>query len=898
MGLIKKNSIALVLILLCTSVFCQSKFVELEGVISSTEETDLNNYNVHLKTRSGNTIALFNTGTTSKYYFKVAWTRPDTLIISVTYAEYAPKIIQIIVNEPTRYINNIILETEHQVLEEVLVESSAIRKSGDTTFYNADAFTEPGQKKLIDLIQTMPGFTVSKSGELLYYNRPIEKFTLAGEEIFANNVQLLLKNVPIHIVKTVQALENQNLNPKLKGLTGDNKVTVNIGLKNNVRELFGDVEAGVGTGDRYLLNPVLFGLYSKLKMGYIGNLNSYGQSIGIEQAAEIKESSYQSASINLIQPGLNVISNFDPSRYITNKLIDNRLQINLPLSKNIQTKTDFVFLKDNQHQSNSGLSSIYSGTAYFKRENEQINQYKPQYLQLSEQIKWDIDKKSLLNAKVSYANDRGAFYENETINQNNDLYTTSNTIRNNVASLIINTSFTRRISLEKAVNIVAEFGTLDIGQDIVGRSPNWQTLFNLPDQSYIYLVQPSISKTVFANISTAYIFKKKGRIHTYYINGEYWNSKRSAPLTFQSGQVGLLPLEMNDFSGGGNYTVKKLSIPFSSSFHFLKQPLIFSLTGGVANISLKENFKSDSWTIPVVNTGLEFKKLIANIANTNIKIGFQNENQSIYEINKTPFPRSVGQFQYTLTPQLTIPRFSANANIFFRFKDFSSLIISQFTYISLFSRVNKLAYIGFVSISADSIVKGNTTSYSNSGLKYSFPFIPLQLKVTVGGNYVSSSHLIFIDNNIGTVKRSSQLYQLELKRKWNKKVYSSYKIDLDISRQRFPSQINNAVTFHKNLSLNQKIGLKVKILDKSEVLFSMEHLHFNLPTAQKQNYLFSDFEFIQLFKHQGVSVRLKIENIFNQKKYQVFNNSDPLNISLYSIPLIQRNIFVSFRVQI
>src|SRR5690606_25866976 len=115
-------------------------------------------------------------------------------------------------------------------LNEVEIKAPPIWKRGDTTFYEVEAFKDGDEKKLKDILLKMPDFKEDEHGNILFKKKVIEKITIDGEAIFSDKTKLLMDNFPVHVLETIQAIENQSNQRLLKGLSNENKVFLNLGL--------------------------------------------------------------------------------------------------------------------------------------------------------------------------------------------------------------------------------------------------------------------------------------------------------------------------------------------------------------------------------------------------------------------------------------------------------------------------------------------------------------------------------------------------------------------------------------------------------------------------------------------------------------------------------------------
>jgi hypothetical protein len=139
--------------------------------------------------------------------------------------------------------------------------------------------------------------------------------------------------------------------------------------------------------------------------------------------------------------------------------------------------------------------------------------------------------------------------------------------------------------------------------------------------------------------------------------------------------------------------------------------------------------------------------------------------------------------------------------------------------------------------------------------------------------------------------------KLELKRNWNKKIFLTAFSKLEIFKVKLPV-ILQSQSFKPTLNLINEVSLKGTISKTLASSISVEHIQNNLTSKDKSTGFFADAELVKSFTKSKISLRLKAENIFNQKQYLLVSRYSALYQSLYTVPLIGRNIFLSLRLEL
>ena len=164
-------------------------------------------------------------------------------------------------------------------LDEVEVKATRIQLiyRGDTLVYDASAFVLPEGSMLDALIRQMPGAELRENGDVYINGKKLDYLTLNGKNFFKGKNKVMLENLPYYSVKNIKVYykgshENMATNRNKKDYVMD------VNLKREYLHSFlGNIEAGAGTDNRWLLR--MFGLLSgeHNNIGVFTNLNNVNE---------------------------------------------------------------------------------------------------------------------------------------------------------------------------------------------------------------------------------------------------------------------------------------------------------------------------------------------------------------------------------------------------------------------------------------------------------------------------------------------------------------------------------------------------------------------------------------------------------------------------------------------
>ncbi len=173
-----------------------------------------------------------------------------------------------------------IMEEAPNELDEVEVTyEMPVTVKGDTIVYDADSFSNGTEKKLEDQLKKLPGFEINDDGQIEVEGKTVTKVMVEGKDFFDGDSKLASQNIPANAVDKIEVLRNHNEVSQLKGLTNDeDNIALNIKLKEGKKNFwFGDITAGVGLDERYLIHPKLFYYSPKYSVNIITDLNNIGE---------------------------------------------------------------------------------------------------------------------------------------------------------------------------------------------------------------------------------------------------------------------------------------------------------------------------------------------------------------------------------------------------------------------------------------------------------------------------------------------------------------------------------------------------------------------------------------------------------------------------------------------
>lgn len=158
----------------------------------------------------------------------------------------------------------------------VVGQAARVTVQEDTFVYNASAYRIPEGSVVEELVKRLPGAQVSDDGTITINGKEVKKVLVDGKEFMTGDTQTALKNLPTSIIDKIKSYDEKSDLAKVTGIDdGEEQTVLDFGIKKGMNKgVFGNVDASVGTQDRYAerLMGALF--KDKTRVMLMGNLNN------------------------------------------------------------------------------------------------------------------------------------------------------------------------------------------------------------------------------------------------------------------------------------------------------------------------------------------------------------------------------------------------------------------------------------------------------------------------------------------------------------------------------------------------------------------------------------------------------------------------------------------------
>ena len=205
-----------------------------------------------IKSNPGDTSYSF---TDEKGVFKFDNVPSGNFSVTIHNLGYLPvaKFVAVSKPEKTIDIGHIIMVNRGKLMDEVVVQATAVIIKEDTVEYNAASFKVKENAVVEDLLKKLPGVTVDKDGNVTAQGKSVTRVKVNGKDFFGGDVKTATKELPANIVDKIQVIDDYGDQATVSGIKdGDPDKVINITIKKDKNKgFFGRGTVGAGTEGRY-----------------------------------------------------------------------------------------------------------------------------------------------------------------------------------------------------------------------------------------------------------------------------------------------------------------------------------------------------------------------------------------------------------------------------------------------------------------------------------------------------------------------------------------------------------------------------------------------------------------------------------------------------------------------
>ncbi|WP_417859846.1 carboxypeptidase-like regulatory domain-containing protein [Winogradskyella sediminis] len=394
--------------------------------------------------------------------YKLGLFKNQTYELTVSYIGYKPQKLTITTTDQDLTKNFILKENPNQLDEVNIKYTPPITVKKDTITYDVTKFVTGEERKLRDALKKLPGVEVDREGNVTVRGKKVTKVLVESKTFFTGNSKLAVNNIPADAVEKVEVLDNYNEVAMLKGLQDSEDMAMNILLKEDKKKfVFGDIEAGGGIEERYLLHPNIFYYSPKTNVNFIGDLNNQGiKSFSFQDYLE-----FEGGFSKLLDDASSYFSlfNSDFTQYLNNQdYTDNINQFGaLNIRQSVSNVTDisgYLITSNSKTQTASNTLNAYQNIEDPFTEDRTVTNNLNNFFTIG---KVTVDYKPSYNEDFAYNafvkvtnNDSHGFVNTINPDQNNSITTLTDVTALNLKQ---NITYSRKLSIAHTATLEATY---------------------------------------------------------------------------------------------------------------------------------------------------------------------------------------------------------------------------------------------------------------------------------------------------------------------------------------------------------------------------------------------------------------------------------------------------------
>lgn len=268
------------IILLLASLAANAQGYKVQGlIIDKSDKAPVPAVNVFIF-RNNDTLNKLVTVTSIEGAFLFENVLPGSYTLRTVYLGYRNASLPFTVQSSDVDLGPVVIQQASTTLGKVEVEGvqTRVEQLGDTTQYNANSYKTNPDATVHDLVNKMPGVT-NEGGKVKVNGEEVKKVLVDGKELFGEDADAALKNLPAEIVDKVQVFDQLSDQAQFTGFNdGQTSKALNIVTKQGKNNgQFGKVYAGYGTDNRYNAGASVNFFKDAERITVIGHSNNINQ---------------------------------------------------------------------------------------------------------------------------------------------------------------------------------------------------------------------------------------------------------------------------------------------------------------------------------------------------------------------------------------------------------------------------------------------------------------------------------------------------------------------------------------------------------------------------------------------------------------------------------------------
>ncbi|MCR5714499.1 MAG: Plug domain-containing protein, partial [Bacteroidales bacterium] len=254
----------------------------------------------------------------------------------------------------------LIVESAPLSITEARVKEPPMRQHGDTLVYTVSQYRDSTDRSIGEVLQKMPGFTVEKSGKILYNGKEINRFYIEGMDMLGRGYGVATNNIRAADIASVEVYERHQPVRALESLERPDQAALNLKLKDSARGTW-TTTLDLGSGYKpWMWNAEAVTMYftRKVQTMLTYKTNNTGDDVVVSELL-----SFETPPIENAASMLHLRTPFEPpvdvSRYLLNKVHAVSANVLTQLRPTVDFSARASYIHDHQTSEGRSLTRYY-----------------------------------------------------------------------------------------------------------------------------------------------------------------------------------------------------------------------------------------------------------------------------------------------------------------------------------------------------------------------------------------------------------------------------------------------------------------------------------------------------------------------------------------------------------
>lgn len=243
--------ILLTILLLISSLVSWAQS-SISGVVTDQDGKAVDLAQLVLRTSSDSTLVASVSSQPDGAY-TISRVPKGSYILTASFFNAKPVTKRVMIFSGSNIKMDFVLNDEGKLLDELVVVSTGIQTSGDTTTYQVNRFVTGREKNLREVMEALPRVSISQDNRSVTVDgKQVRRILIENNDLFQGNVAIPLENLGAKGIRKVEVIDNYSEYNIFDGFQTTNETVINLNVSDEMKQkLSVELSAAGGIMNRY-----------------------------------------------------------------------------------------------------------------------------------------------------------------------------------------------------------------------------------------------------------------------------------------------------------------------------------------------------------------------------------------------------------------------------------------------------------------------------------------------------------------------------------------------------------------------------------------------------------------------------------------------------------------------